>query len=180
MRYFVIGDDGQKYGPADLDLLTSWITEGRLLPTQQLEDESSGLRLAAGAVQGLNFPLQNPQSAAVAQGSLNQPPTGSPYAAPGGQPYQAYPRANNFSMGDDGSGDIQKAYIYAVVGLLCCLLGFIPAFIFLGRGTQKGNSGAATAKIVVWVLFGVWALAAIFQIVNFVQHGPTIPSSRFK
>ena len=78
MRYFVIGDDGQKYGPADLDLLNSWITEGRLLPTQQLEDESSGLRLAAGAVQGLNFPLQNPQSAAVAQGSLNQPPTGSP------------------------------------------------------------------------------------------------------
>ena len=30
MRYFVIGDDGLKYGPAEVATLNGWIAEGRL------------------------------------------------------------------------------------------------------------------------------------------------------
>ncbi|MGV3618609.1 MAG: hypothetical protein ACO1SV_25075 [Fimbriimonas sp.] len=55
MRYFVIGDQGQKYGPSDTAGLNQWIGEGRLLPTTILEEETSGMRSAASAVPGLQF-----------------------------------------------------------------------------------------------------------------------------
>jgi len=89
MRYFVIGDDGQKYGPADVATLNSWITEGRLLATTLLENEATGERVAAQALPGLAF-------AAVGIPT----PASSGYVAPasqraGDQPggYAAYPRA---------------------------------------------------------------------------------------
>ena len=100
MRYFVIGDDGQKYGPADVATLNDWISQQRLLPTQQLEEEASGTRMAASSVPGLNFPLQ---SAPGQQAGGYAPPGGSPYA--GGQPLQGnYYRPGAFA--DDGSKDV--------------------------------------------------------------------------
>lgn len=81
MRYFVIGDQGQKYGPNDLDGLNVWIREGRLLPTTVLEDEASGMRSAASAVAGLQFAPAAPPPSAVpahAQG----PAYGGAYSPP--------------------------------------------------------------------------------------------------
>ncbi len=165
MRYFVIGDDGQKYGPADVATLNSWITEGRLLPTQQLEDEASGMRLAAGAVQGLNFPVQS----AAAQAAATQPgPASNPYA--GGQPYQqGYPRA---SFGDDGSEDVKKAWIYAVLGFFCCLFLHIPALIFAGKAESKGNPKAKGPKIFSIVVLVIQILWMGFNIMNIINHPP--------
>lgn len=56
MSYFVLLTDGSKFGPADLTLLQEWIDEGGLLPSAQLEDESTGGVLSAADVEGLRFP----------------------------------------------------------------------------------------------------------------------------
>ena len=44
MRYFVIGANGELYGPADIATLNQWIAEGRLTPTSMLQEELGVLR----------------------------------------------------------------------------------------------------------------------------------------
>ncbi len=55
MQYFVIWNDGQKFGPADLTVLNEWIGQGRLTPTTELESVVDGSRMQAGSLPGLNF-----------------------------------------------------------------------------------------------------------------------------
>ena len=54
MQYFVIGPDGQKFGPADINTLTQWAAEGRLTPATMLEDEF-GKQMPASELPGV-FP----------------------------------------------------------------------------------------------------------------------------
>ncbi len=42
MGFYVVGEQGQKYGPADVATLNQWIVEGRLVSHTMLEDETSG------------------------------------------------------------------------------------------------------------------------------------------
>lgn len=61
MRYFVVGDGGSLYGPADTGQLQKWIEENRILPTTKLKEEQSGRILFASEVRVLRFPpSQNP------------------------------------------------------------------------------------------------------------------------
>jgi hypothetical protein len=55
MRYFVVAEDGSKYGPAEVKLLNDWIEEGRLLPGMTLEEEGSKHQITAASVEGLDF-----------------------------------------------------------------------------------------------------------------------------
>lgn len=55
MRYFVIGEDGELYGPADLTTLNDWIAQGRLAPTTMIQEEFGGARFAASLLAGLSF-----------------------------------------------------------------------------------------------------------------------------
>lgn len=55
-QYFVVGPDGNKYGPADTATLTQWAAENRLNPTSMLEEASSGMRIEAQRVSGIVFP----------------------------------------------------------------------------------------------------------------------------
>lgn len=61
MRYFVIGEDGQLYGPADIPTLNQWIAEGRLRPTTMIMEELGGARFAASMLKELNFPSTYPR-----------------------------------------------------------------------------------------------------------------------
>jgi hypothetical protein len=138
MPYYVIGDDGQKYGPADVATLNQWIAENRLVRTQILEDEASGSRMAASAVEGLNFPP--PAAAPGPQGPGAGPLPGSHgyggnYARPGGY------------VPDDGSTDVRNAWIFFATGLLCCGLLHIGSIICGNNAQAKGNSAGATPKI---------------------------------
>ena len=45
--YSVVGTDGQVYGPVDMETLTQWIKEGRILPTTNLIDPLDGRTLQA-------------------------------------------------------------------------------------------------------------------------------------
>jgi len=134
MRYFVISEGGQKYGPADVATLNSWIAEQRLLPSQQLEEESSGIRMAATAVQGLNFAVQ-------ASGEF----------APG-KPYQQFYNRPGMPGIDDGAKDLKNAWTYCVFGFIC-MLGYLGiAFAVLGivsanKAIAKGNPAGNKAKL---------------------------------
>ena len=60
MGYYVLGDQGQKYGPADVATLNMWVGEGRVVPHTMLEDEVSGGQIAAASVPGLQFQVVAP------------------------------------------------------------------------------------------------------------------------
>ena len=77
MRYFVITSDGQKYGPADVPLLSQWAREGRLSPTSMLEGED-GTQVVASQLPGLSFPETAAPMTPPVQSA--PPPGGNPYA----------------------------------------------------------------------------------------------------
>ena len=55
MRYFVVSEDGGKFGPAEVPLLNQWIEEGRLLPEMHLQEDGTNHRVIAASVLGLDF-----------------------------------------------------------------------------------------------------------------------------
>lgn len=172
MRYYVIGDDGQKYGPADVETLNSWATEGRLAPTTILEDEASGTRMAASAVGGLNFPA--PQ-AAPQPGPVSGPVSNPSSAAPGAP----YTRPQTAGTYDDGSKDVTMAWVFTVLGLVVCCLFFIfepLALVFANRAAGKGHPGTTAPKVVSILILVLYILAvvlwfALLRTVASLPHG---------
>ncbi len=79
MQYFVVWPDGQKFGPADIDLINQWISEGRINADTLLEAVDGGAQIKAGAVPGLNFPVaQEAPPAEVAPISAPEAPSPAP------------------------------------------------------------------------------------------------------
>lgn len=144
MQYFVIGADGQKYGPVDDATLKAWAAENRILPQTILEDASSGKAFPASDYAGL-FP--EPQVA---------PPAGPPQMSPppSGQPnYANYPR----NMGSSAQtlpmeyekkfhwgafllapfwGVMHKRYI-GLLCLVCCGIVGLLIGVYLGSNGYK-------------------------------------------
>lgn len=88
MRWYVIGRDGQKYGPADLPTLQMWASENRVRPDTLLEEEGTGKQVLAQSVAGLTFlpgssrPSATPSPSATGDdsdpiGQASQPASGS-------------------------------------------------------------------------------------------------------
>ncbi len=153
MTYYVISGDGQRYGPADLATLNQWAKEGRLLPNQMVEDEASGIRIAATAVAGLVFPQQQTYQA--------PPAAGQPY-----QQYHAYPRSSGIGYG--GQKDINKAWIFGVVGLFCCGIVFgILGIQAAKRAEDAGHPGATAPKILNIVVLILWGLGIVLRAASF-------------
>lgn len=55
MRYFVITDRGEEFGPYELNALNQWIVDGRIFPTTILRMEESSVKVAASMVEGLEW-----------------------------------------------------------------------------------------------------------------------------
>src|SRR5262245_14044423 len=47
MTYYVVGGDGQRYGPEEIPVLVRWAREGRLIHTTVLIETENGTRLTA-------------------------------------------------------------------------------------------------------------------------------------
>ena len=156
-RYYVVGDGGHKYGPADKATLTQWASEGRLLPTSMLEHEISGQRETASQVQGIVFPVA---SAGASQDSSVQPST--PYGA---STFSNYPRDG---MTDPSAGQTEAivSIILGVLGICCCCL--LPIIgIFVGMSAQKkGNPLGKTAVIVNVVCFILSIIVGIVSVMT--------------
>jgi len=174
VKYFVILPDGQRFGPADIQLLNQWAAEGRVLPTTMLEQEGTQMQIPASSVPGL---------ALSAPGPFSTPPQGMGQA-PGAGPhsYAGYYRPPNAMGGDLGHNDLTLAWVFSSLGLCVCflggccnlfgllgLLGSILGLVFSTRAQQKGNPGAQAAKVFSWVVFslqiiGIIALLGLFGI----------------
>ncbi len=50
MYYFVIGDDGGRYGPADIDTLVAWVAEGRIVASTMLIDRGTEEQVRADSL----------------------------------------------------------------------------------------------------------------------------------
>jgi hypothetical protein len=140
MRYFVVGANGELFGPADMPTLNQWIAEGRLLPTTMVQEELGGARFAASMLQGLSFPQQ--QSA-------------------------AYPRMGNVAMPtyDNGAEEIKKAWIFGIVGFFCfgIILGPLGLYYAI-KAKQKGNPQAVGAIVLCAIITGLSVLGFVFML----------------
>lgn len=56
--YFVIGGDGQRYGPADIDALVQWAREGRLVGETTLIERGTDRQLRADSITAISVALQ--------------------------------------------------------------------------------------------------------------------------
>src|SRR5579871_4453804 len=132
MRYYVTGEDGNRYGPADEALLRAWASQGRITPNSLLQPESgTGPSIAAGAMPGLQFP--------PSVTPYGQAPT--PYA----NPYQAgYPQPF-LTRSAALSWEQQATWGLAVLGAICMLCCQAGQF-FAGAGIVVGIIGLMRGK----------------------------------
>lgn len=162
MRYYVFAPNGQRFGPADLPTLQQWVNEGRVLPNSMIEEEASGMRLAASAVTGLSFgPAPFAQQVQTQQNPY-EPPPGSPYSS---NPYgQAAPSNYYRQMPTDYSNasDVNNAWICAVVGIMCCGPVSIYGIVLANKARQAGNPNAQAPYIVNIVVTCIWAAGLVF------------------
>jgi hypothetical protein len=148
LKYYVLhGND--RYGPADLDTLRSWMAEGRVHSQSLLEEAPGGRRCIAGQLPGL---------------AVAAPPAGRDWSAP--PPASPYPRAGT----DDGTGDATISWICSALGLLLCFFVLpIVGLVYANRAQAKGNPSAPAARIfaiVVLVIDSLYALAVLAVIAS--------------
>src|ERR1700743_2736839 len=55
MQYYVLDDQGNRYGPADLPTLNTWIRQGRIVPNTQILIENTGKVVPATMVPGIHL-----------------------------------------------------------------------------------------------------------------------------
>lgn len=197
MQYYVIGADGNEYGPADIATLNIWITESRILPTTQLRDAASGQVMAASQVQGINFsgaaPLYAPIIPAAAQpaqplGQTTSIPTGQPggnllnqpAAAPLDQ--AAGPGAATGSQEPVRVGSemhCPKCNAFLATGTLACgqcgqkFMYPVALSTLSGQGGTPGPAGGYYAPVPGWAPQGA-AFGAVEN--NSGQNGPLPPA----
>lgn len=110
MGYYVIANDGNRYGPADIETLRQWVREGRVAPNTTLEDEFTGTQIRASLLPELKdlFPSIPPLGAT--EGVSPLPPR----------------------VGGTPSGEATAALVFGILGLLCCPV-FSIASLILGK-----------------------------------------------
>lgn len=55
--YFVIGEDGNRYGPADVDTLVQWTREGRIVSSTVLVERGTERQVSAPSITAINAEL---------------------------------------------------------------------------------------------------------------------------
>ena len=141
MQYFVITQTGQKFGPADIHILSTWVKEGRILPHTMLEDPMTGQQLMANQVAALGFPVQ------------------------GDYYHGVQPSPNNYARIVEAPGDklAGTAKALGIAGFFLCpllsLVGIVYAAMAFTHGSPKAKSamficvGAIGLQILLYVLF---------------------------
>ena len=184
--YYVLGDGGTRYGPADLATLKAWVQEGRVLPQTMLEQVVDGQVIPAAQVPDL-FNGPTPQTAYHAP-TVNQPAQHAPYQQPG--PYQSHPGphgaptnppANNYQNANYPRPGSSGTSSQMTAGWVCfgiaCLLCFIPCcnlasivlhIIAITIGVKEKNQGnpqGSTLATVAGILLGLDIAAILFFII---------------
>lgn len=153
MGYFVIAQDGNRYGPADIATLQQWVREGRIAPNTTLEDEFTGTQIRASLLPELSYLFPNQEV----------PPADS---------YQQ-PRP---MTGGGPSSKATTALVLGILGLICCGLLGIPAIIIgkqemasidQGLAPVEGRGLAQAGFILGIVSLVLWAVGMLMWIAAF-------------
>ncbi|MBX3096295.1 MAG: DUF4339 domain-containing protein [Fimbriimonadaceae bacterium] len=88
MNYWVVAADGNKYGPADLNVLNEWAAQGRLTADTILEVVGTGERLHARDIPNLALPI--PPSQPAPQPSVPTQNPSTPAAPSSHRPYDPH------------------------------------------------------------------------------------------
>ncbi|MCG9894706.1 MAG: TM2 domain-containing protein [Fimbriimonadaceae bacterium] len=146
--YRIIGEDGQEYGPADLQTIEQWIAEGRLNEGTSVIDPIYGTPRPAMQIPELQQAFQ--QRLQASYRPQNPPPTPGQMMAPPGQlqaPGHHYPRygqapeksmlaglllwlflgwagAHRFYYGDV-TGGVIMLILALVIGPMTCGIGWV-------------------------------------------------------
>ena len=156
--YFVVGEGGQKFGPADVPTLTQWAAENRLTQTTELEDAVSGERVMASQVAGLIFPMAATGMSGYSGEMMEKTkrPTPSSHMAD-------YPRGERYVDPEAGKKEFTTSIVLSVLGpLCCCFLPFIGLH-YANKASLAGHPNAKTAKTVAFVCI---AVSVIFSIIG--------------
>ncbi len=144
MKYYVISPDGTKYGPADADVLTQWISEGRINASTMVQSEASGESLAVSAVPGV-FITVRPGEETASPTNWSQPPSHNPY-----------PRnvQTNQMVQQQGSNEFILSWVFFGITFVTACCPILPGLgvYFASRAVQAGYPNANVAKIMNIVL----------------------------
>jgi hypothetical protein len=146
MQYYVIGPDGNRYGPGDMQTLKQWVLENRVTPQTMIEDLATGQRLPASSIAGLF------ENAMFGQG-----PEMSQYHAP------PTPGVNYNRIGyDNGTKEVNSSFIWTALGFVCCPV-LCPAIgLYYGnQAAMKGNPSAQGARIFAIVVLCLQAVGLV-------------------
>lgn len=173
----MIATDGQRYGPADIQTLQSWIQQGRILHQTVLEEEMGGARIAASAVGALQFGSPNPTAAPLTQSYTSQSsPYGTGYQPPSApqqpDPYQQNPYASNYYRPSNHNSYISdpniqqkmnNAWIGFALGLVCCAPFAIWGLICAIEAKKASHPQAQAAFICNIVALCLWGVGLLFN-----------------
>ena len=76
MYYYVQGNDGQRYGPADVDTLIAWVMEGRIVAGTVLIERGTDRPMSADSLPALTAALRRVPASPGMPGSPAMPPAG--------------------------------------------------------------------------------------------------------
>jgi hypothetical protein len=123
MKFYVLGSDGNQYGPADVPTLKQWALEGRIQPTTSVKNADTGDALAASGIPGLfpDYVAPEPAPLAVPESAAPAMTVGAAEAGYGSQDayrqsYSAQPRATQ-PVGALGDSFFWRAVIYSILAL---------------------------------------------------------------
>lgn len=158
MRYYVIGDDGQRYGPADVPTLGAWAREGRLVAGSRLIEEGTERSVFASEIPGLTF--------GGSTEGRTPPPSGPSYQ-------EAF------------SGTVDNHLVKSILVTLCCCLPFgIAAIVFssqvnpLVQGGRYAEAREKAAQADKWANWGI-GLGLITNLIQFaIYFIPLLADSR--
>lgn len=183
--YFVIGGDGQRYGPADIDALVQWAREGRLVGETTLIERGTDRQLRADSITAISVALQRlsgitqpvsvePRSDVSREApTMSVVPASRPTAPPPPPPpaAQAVVRRPNEVTGDFSSRSRLAAGLLGIflggLGIHRFYLGYkgmglLMLLVSLGLGTLTG--GVTCSVVHLWGLIeGIVILCGGFK-----------------
>ncbi|HJP82632.1 MAG TPA: hypothetical protein VJ835_03930 [Fimbriimonadaceae bacterium] len=137
MRYFVIGANGELFGPADIPTLNQWIAEGRVLPTTMVQEELGGARFAASMLTGLAFSAQYPRAQSF----------GNQYV-------------------QDGATEMKNAWTYGIIGLFCFGIILGPVGLFYAIKAKQLGHPQAIGGIILCGIVTALSVLGMFLILS--------------
>jgi hypothetical protein len=165
MNYFVVGADGNKYGPASVDTLKQWVQEGRLSTQSTLIDAATNAQVQAGSVPGLfqtvppTVPGAIPQQTTTFQNPPSYPATG-PVFGGGVKPYVPQQESAGPLVGIIVRSGLALLFFFVFRGIGLVFAGYALyyAIQLKSNGSKYGTIAIVIAAVSLGIVLLGWAV----------------------